>query len=63
MARRADNLDGSIVVLIDDEFSGLAEADRIRLTQEWMDSLRTDEPLDLGVTAAQVLAEVRAEEE
>lgn len=63
MARRADNPDGSIVVPIDDEFSGLAEADRIRLTQEWMDSLRTDEPLDLGVTAAQVLAEVRAEEE
>lgn len=63
MARRADELDEPIVVPIEDEFSKLSEEERIRLTQEWLGSLRTDEPLDLGVTAAECLAEVRAEEE
>ncbi len=62
MAKRADELDDPIVVPIEDEFSKLADDERVRLTQEWLDSLRTEEPLDLGVTAAELLAEVRAEE-
>lgn len=62
MAKRADELDDPIVVPIEDDFSKLADDERVRLTQEWLDSLRTEEPLDLGVTAAELLAEVRAEE-
>lgn len=63
MVKRADKLDNPIVVPIEDDFSKHSDDERIRLTQEWLTSLRTNEPLDLGVTAAELLAEARAEEE
>lgn len=62
MVRRADGLDEPIVVEIDDEFSALPGQERIRLAQAWLDSLPEDEPIQLPVSAARLLAEVRAEE-
>jgi hypothetical protein len=62
MAKRVDELHDPIVVEIEDEFSRLPRAEQIRRTQEWIDSLHQREPVDLGVTAAELLAEVRAEE-
>lgn len=61
MARRPDELPDPVVVLIEDEFSTLPEEERLRLTQEWLDSLKTDQPLKLPVTGAQMVAEARAE--
>lgn len=63
MARRPDDLDdGATVVLIEDEFSVLAEDERARLTDEWLASLRTDEPKHLNVTGAELLEEARRED-
>jgi hypothetical protein len=61
MASRPDELHDPIVVEIEDEFTRLPEAERIRLTQEWLDSLRTDDPIELAVTGAQMVAEAREE--
>jgi hypothetical protein len=39
------------------------EDDRPRLSLgEWLERLRGDEPVDLGISAAELLAEARAEE-
>lgn len=62
MARRPEDLDdGPTVVLIEDEFSVLPEEDRARLTDEWLESLRTSEPKPLNVTGAELLEEARRE--
>lgn len=61
MVSRPDELHDQIVVEIEDEFSRLPEEERVRLTNEWLDSLRTDDPIELAVTGAQMVAEARAE--
>lgn len=61
MAKSVDELHEPVVVEIDDEFSRLPPEEQVRRTQEWLDSLRTDEPLELPVSGAQILAEARAE--
>lgn len=63
MARRPDELPGQVVVEIEDEYSRLTADEQVRRTQAWFDSLVTDEPIDLGVSAAALLAAVRADEE
>jgi hypothetical protein len=50
-----------LVVEIEDDFSRLPEDERVRLTNEWLASLRTDDPLELSVTGTQMVAEARAE--
>ena len=54
MAKRADDLAHSPVVLIE-EPSGDVD--------EWLRSLQWSEPLDLEVTGAELLAESRAEDD
>lgn len=55
MAKRADDLsDDPAVVLIE-----APEGD----VDEWLRSLKWDEPLELATTAAELLAEARAENE
>jgi hypothetical protein len=61
MARRADELHDPLVVEIDDEFSRLPLEERRRLTDEWAESLRTDAPLELSVSGAEMVAEARDE--
>lgn len=63
MARRPEDLDdGATVVLIEDDFSGLPEEERARLTDEWLASLRTGAPRRLEVTGAELLDEARRED-
>lgn len=61
VASYPDELHDPIVVEIEDDFTRLPEDERIRLTNEWLDSLRADDPIELGVTGAELLAEARAE--
>lgn len=61
MASRSGELHDPTVVEIEDDFTRLPEDERVRLTKEWLDSLRTDDPLELSVTGAQMVAEGRAE--
>jgi len=63
MASRPEELHEPLVVEIEDDFSRLPEDERVRLTNEWLESLRTDEPLELSVTGDQMVAEARAEME
>jgi hypothetical protein len=63
VARHADELHDPVVVEIDDEFSRLSDADRLRATRAWLDSLKTDEPLNLVVAGAEMVAEARSEAE
>jgi hypothetical protein len=51
-----------LVVEIDDAFTRLPENERVRLTDEWLESLRTDDPADLPVSGAEMVAEARAED-
>ena len=44
MASRSDEHHDPIVIEIEDEFTRLPEEEQIRLTQEWLDSLRTGLP-------------------
>lgn len=50
-----------MVVPIDDEFSRLSEDERVRRTTAWFAMLGTREPVVLPVSAAEAVAEVRAE--
>jgi hypothetical protein len=52
-----------LVVEIEDDFSRLPQDERVRLTNEWLASLRTDDPLELSVTGEQMVAEERAEQD
>jgi hypothetical protein len=61
MASRPEGLHEPLVVEIEDDFSRLPEDERVRLTHDWLASLRTDDPLELSVTGAQMVAEARAE--
>jgi hypothetical protein len=61
MVKRPDELRDPIVVPIDDEFNRLSPEEQERQTADWFQSLADDEPVDLGVSAAELLAEVRAE--
>ena len=61
MASRPEELHDPLVVEIEDDFSRLPEDERVRVTNEWLASLRTDDPLELSVTGAQMVAEARAE--
>lgn len=61
MALHPDELHDPVVVAIDDDFSRLPDADRRRVTQEWVESLRTEEPLVLSVSGAQMVAEARTD--
>jgi hypothetical protein len=61
MVKRADALHDPIVVEIEDEFSRLPPDERARQTTEWMASLRTDAPIELPVTGAEMVAEARDE--
>jgi hypothetical protein len=63
VAKRLDELHDPVVVEIEDDFSRLPRTEQIRRTQEWLDSLHQEEPVDMGVTAAELLSEVRTEEE
>jgi hypothetical protein len=56
MARRADHLRSPIVDVVDD---GLTEAEIAARVEEWLDELLASEPVDLGVSAADELAEAR----
>lgn len=58
---RADELHDPVVVEIDDDFSRSSERERARLTAEWLASLRTDTPIELGVSGAAMVAEARDE--
>jgi hypothetical protein len=61
-ASRADDDDQeTIVVEIADEFTSLDVAARYRLTEEWLSSLRTEDPIELRFTGADMVAEARAE--
>ena len=61
MALRMDELPDPVFVEIDDDFSRLPGDEQARRTQEWLDSLRHDHPIELSVPAADLLAEFRAE--
>jgi hypothetical protein len=61
VVRRPDELREPVVVEIDDEFARLPEAERVRLTREWLDSLHTDTPVELAVSGAEMVAEAREE--
>lgn len=61
VVKRADELHDPVVVEIDDEFSRLSRAERVRLTEEWIASLRTDAPVELLVSGAEMVAEARDE--
>jgi hypothetical protein len=63
MASRPEELHEPLVVEIEDDFSRLPEDERVRLTNEWLESLLTDEPIELSVTGDQMVAEARAEME
>jgi hypothetical protein len=54
--RHADELHDPVVVEIEDDFRRLPAAERGRLTTEWVDSLRTDEPVELDVTRGEMVA-------
>jgi hypothetical protein len=41
----ADELHDALVVEIEDDLSRVPGAERVRLTSEWVESLRTDEPV------------------
>jgi hypothetical protein len=62
MVKRPDELRDPTVVPIDDEFNRLPPEEQIRRTAEWVQSLADDEPVDLGVSTAELLAEARAED-
>jgi len=59
MAKRSDELRERLVVEIDDGYSALAPAERARLTDEWLDSLRTDRPVTLAVSGADMVEQAR----
>lgn len=61
MTLRPEDVHPPLVVEIEDDFTRLPEDERVRLTNEWLASLRTDDPLELSVTGAQMVAEARAE--
>ena len=61
MVTRTDELHDPIVVEIDDDFIRLSERERARLTAEWLSSLRTDTPVELSVSGAEMVAEARDE--
>ena len=61
MAKRPDELHDPVVVEIEDEFSRLPVAERVRLMDEWIDSLRSAEPVELSVSGAEMVAEARDE--
>ena len=61
MASTSDEHDDPIVIEIEDEFTRLPKEEQIRLTQEWLGSLRTDKPVELGVSGAELLREARGE--
>ena len=61
MVTRADELHDPVVVEIDDDFSRLPERERARLTADWLASLRTDAPVELTVSGAEMVAEARDE--
>jgi len=52
---------GTSIEVIDDEFSRLPAEEQARLTREWIDGLRSREPIDIGVSAAELVAEARRE--
>jgi hypothetical protein len=58
----AEELREPIVIEIEDDFSRLPEPERIRLTVEWLTSLRSETPLDLPVSGAEMVAEARDED-
>ena len=61
MVTRADELHDPVVVEIDDDFSRLPERERARLTADWLASLRTDTPVELTVSGAEMVTEARDE--
>jgi hypothetical protein len=61
MASGDEELHEPLVVEIEDDVSRLPEDERVRLTNEWLVSLRTDEPIESSVTGTQMVAEARAE--
>jgi hypothetical protein len=56
MARRADHLGTAVVDVVDD---GLTEAEIAARLEDWLAELLDAETVDLGVTAADELAEAR----
>ena len=56
MARRADHLGTGVVDVVDD---GLTEAEIAARLEDWLAELLGAETVDLGVTAADELAEAR----
>ncbi len=56
MARRADHLRFPVVDVVDDGLTKAEIADRV---EEWLDELLAADAVDLGVSAAEELAEAR----
>ena len=59
VAKRSDELGEPLVVEIDDDYSALDPAERARLTDEWLDALRTDRPTTLTVSGAEMVEQAR----
>jgi hypothetical protein len=58
---RTRRIEGTSIEVIDDEFSRLPPEEQAQLTRAWIDGLRSREPIDIGVSAAEALAEARHE--
>ena len=56
MARRADHLRSPVVDVVDD---GLTETEIADCGEDWLEELLAAEAIDLGVSAAEELAEAR----
>jgi hypothetical protein len=63
VARHAGELHDPLVGEVEDDFTRLPELERVPLTSEWVDSLRTDEPAELDVTGAEMVGEAPREAE
>jgi hypothetical protein len=58
VARRADNLPPSVVV-IEDEYSTMTDDEYHGALDRWLDELDAAEPIELDVTAADTLRDIR----
>jgi hypothetical protein len=58
MARRADHLPRSVVV-IEDEYSTMTDDEYRAALDRWLDELDAAEPIELDVAAADILRDIR----
>jgi hypothetical protein len=62
MANPMPDYDPNVVELIETEFTRLPRDEQIRLTQEWLASLKGDEPLHLGAPICELVREYEDEQ-